>query len=1087
MRTVLSIIISELRQRIFTWITLIFFLMLVFQAIWYTKGAFDYFANENVLMNAPSIIYRNYSAMGMLMIIIIAIATGGVLYKDIQYKSAEWTYALPINEKHFFIGRFLAAFLYLVIISTGLIVGHFLLPYSGIGEAARFGPAPVGQLFHGWLMFTVPNLFIYVALVFFSIVFSRRIATSYLAVFAVVITFLIAQTSYETGGGDNLLAYLIVDPGGYVAAQYYADLQTPLEKNTAFFELSGYILVNRLLWVGIALILSVVAYFKFSFKYFIQAGTDKSKKVKEDNKSILANASIQLPRVVKQFRIPDFLKKLWTLSKLEFLNIVRPASFKIILGIILLMVFLQNVTWNATFYIGNELPISSNMTYFRLQWGVFVNMLIMIWAGELFFKDKTVNIWQITDSLPVPVWVTQLSRFVAVMGLTLVLSLSFIAVSIFTQILLGGISYIDMGRFTEDLLLHRWAFLTFTLYTALVFFIAGLTSQRIVTHILSVGFFLFLIVSFDMGIIEDLRFGYALPPGVEDFSETSGYGIFQQSANWFFLLWLSLATALIMAGIWLWKRGADKKWSNRLSLKSVQLNHVSKVAMLVCFGLFFFLMSFISRNVYEKGNFTPEAEEERLDAAYEKKYKYLEAHPQPKYEAVDLQLDLFPSERKATFSADLTLTNQSGVDTLFLNWKDFVSVSSLKLNEQELKLVKEDEEQNLTAYLIPEDARTDSLLRLSLEAEKQYTGFVQSDFQADLTYKGSFASVQDFLPVIGYDSEKELVENRKREEQALTRLTSRMAPINDPVAKAQDAYAPDASLVTGSITISTEASQIPFAAGELVKTEEEDGRTTAFYNIKKPAVFNWHLGSSDYSVVNGEAKGVSYAILHKPFHTFNIELYQDAMNQGIAFLQAHFGTEAVADKLQLVEIHRWQDPAYTFANTIVLSEKEGWVADTKGLQEQAYIYQTVGSGLARLWIQKTFRIANVQGADMLTKALPEAIGLQFVEETLGEEAVQLLIEKKMDKYAKDRNNEPNTEPALLYADGAEYLEENKGAVALYELSTKMGRDNFVKSITNEMLRAKDEHATFKSLYDYLHSKLNEQDKEQVEQDFEQAV
>ncbi|MEM7109228.1 MAG: hypothetical protein AAF519_13460, partial [Bacteroidota bacterium] len=182
MKTILSIVKSELKQRLFSWVTIIFFLMLVFQAIWYTKGGFEYFANENVLMNAPSIIYRNYAAMGMLMIIIIAISTGGVLYKDIQYNSSEWTYAMPINEKAFFVGRFLAAFLYLVIISTGLILGHFLLPFSGIGEANQFGPQPWGQLFHGWLMFTVPNLFVYVALVFFSIVFSRRIATSYLAV-----------------------------------------------------------------------------------------------------------------------------------------------------------------------------------------------------------------------------------------------------------------------------------------------------------------------------------------------------------------------------------------------------------------------------------------------------------------------------------------------------------------------------------------------------------------------------------------------------------------------------------------------------------------------------------------------------------------------------------------------------------------------------------------------------------------------------------------------------------------------------------------------------------------------------------------
>lgn len=107
MKTILSIIKNELKQRLFSWVTLIFFLMLVFQGIWYTKGTFDYFSNDGVLMNSPSIFYRNYAGMGMLMIIIIAVATGGVLYKEIQYKSAQWTYALPIKDKHFFLGRLL--------------------------------------------------------------------------------------------------------------------------------------------------------------------------------------------------------------------------------------------------------------------------------------------------------------------------------------------------------------------------------------------------------------------------------------------------------------------------------------------------------------------------------------------------------------------------------------------------------------------------------------------------------------------------------------------------------------------------------------------------------------------------------------------------------------------------------------------------------------------------------------------------------------------------------------------------------------------------------------------------------------------
>jgi len=135
-------------------------------------------------------------------------------------------------------------------------------------------------------------------------------------------------------------------------------------------------------------------------------------------------------------------------------------------------------------------------------------------------------------------------------------------------------------------------------------------------------------------------------------------------------------------------------------------------------------------------------------------------------------LDLFPSKRRAEFTADITLNNEKGADTLFFNTKDFVQLSNVKLNGQELTMGKGDVEQNLTAYPIPSTLQKDSVLQLSLVGSKQYVGFVQSDFQADLTKKGSFGSLQDFLPVKGYDSDKELLENRKRQEQGLERLDS---------------------------------------------------------------------------------------------------------------------------------------------------------------------------------------------------------------------------------------------------------------------------------------------------------------------------
>ena len=118
------------------------------------------------------------------------------------------------------------------------------------------------------------------------------------------------------------------------------------------------------------------------------------------------------------------------------------------------------------------------------------------------------------------------------------------------------------------------------------------------------------------------------------------------------------------------------------------------------------------------------------------------------------------------------------------------------------------------------------------------------------------------------------------------------------------------------------------------------------------------------------------------------------------------------------------------------------------LQEKAYIYQTIGSGLSSLWVQKNVPTANVQGANMLVSALPEAMGLQFVKENLDEKAAQLLIKKKTDKYAKEKNNEPNTEPTLLFADGTNYLEENKGAIALNDVINIIGKEKFNAILLN---------------------------------------
>ena len=1047
-----QIIKLQLKERFTHWMSIIFFLMLVFQGVWYTKGSFDYYANDGILMNAPAIFYKNFAGLGMLMVIIIVILTGGLLYKDIQHKTGQWMYALPVNEKKFFLGRFLSAFLINLLLSTGYFVGMLLVPYSGIGEAHRFGPTPIGQMLHAVLIFLIPNLFFFSSLIFFALVYSRKMAVGYLAAFVAVIIFLVMQS---TGEGSGFTKWIVLlDPNGYTGIQAYLEDVSTAEKNTGYLVLKGDLLLNRIIWLSVSLVLVSLAYLKFSYKYFIQAGKSQSRKIAEKGQAgsmAVRNREVPLPEIAHDLR--GRIKKVFNLTVLEFFNIVRPSSFRIIIGIVVLMVVLQNLMWNASYYIGPEVPVTSNLTYFRLPWGVFIIMLLMIWSGELFFKDRTANIWQITNALPVPVWVSQLSKLFAMIGVSLILCLTFIVVGVAIQVFKGSADLIDWGRYADDVLGFRYGWLTYSLEICLVFFIAGLTGNRFITHILSVGTFLIFIISFDMGLMEQVRYAYPFTPGVDDYSEMSGYGIFKISAEWFFFMWVCLAVVFVMLGIQFWNRGTGSSLLKKITFAGDQLRLPAKLVVVLFLGVFLFLQSFIGKQAYDKGNFVSEAAQDAEDADYEKAYQYLKRLPQPKYSQVDLRIDYHTtSTREVNYKAGIVLVNESAepVKKLILCFEDFVEVRSLSVDSKVQTPLKIDDRHHVFSCELDSILYPGEKISLNIEANKSYVGFTQSgeNPQGDITFNGSFGNVKDFLPVIGYDYNRELDENRTRQDEGLEKLASRMPAWDDDLALSQDLFAPDANWVKGSITLSTDQGQTGLAPGRLIKQWKENERNYFQYQIDSLRPFDWHVGCSRYRLhAEGQQSGTSYQIWGNEKHPFNISLYDKAIKGTLDFLNQKMG-DYPYDQLRIMEINNYDEKFCVSPNLIAISEKEGWFADTTGLNERAYIYQTVASLVFRHFIQSRVHIANVQGADMLSIALPEALALEFVKELLGEEAFEKILKKKQDFYGKERNNDPNGEPSLLYADGPEYLEINKGAIALNKVINKIGIDSFSQLLTD---------------------------------------
>ena len=91
----------------------------------------------------------------------------------------------------------------------------------------------------------------------------------------------------------------------------------------------------------------------------------------------------------------------------------------------------------------------------------------------------------------------------------------------------------------------------------------------------------------------------------------------------------------------------------------------------------------------------------------------------------------------------------------------------------------------------------------------------------------------------------------------------------------------------------------------------------------------------------------------------------------------------------------------------------------------------------------------------------------------GQQAVDLILKIKQDRYDKEKNNDANAQQPLLYSDGADYLAINKGAIVLFEAIDQVGFEEFIALITNFVQDNQGRYVSFEAFYQELRPYLDE--------------
>ena len=1057
----------ELKYRFSKWMTYIFMAMMIFQAAWYAKGSFEFYVNDATNFNAAGIIYQSLAGGGMLMIIAIAVITGTALFKDIEFKTAETFYSYPVSDKTWFLGKFTAAYLVNLSICLSYTLGFSILQYTGIAEPDKFGPVPWGQLLHAFLIFSVPNMFIVTAIALSLVVFFRTMAASYMGIFLVTMLFIIAEGTRENSA--FITAVYLIDPFCFTHTKDVVESMTVAQKNFSYLPLEGIYWANRIIWLVIAGTLTAVATRKFSFSYFLTKPVNK-KKTFDDNAEISFSQGLAIA-VNKVFGVGENIKKLVRLSFLEIKNTTRPVGFKITFGILAIMFFGYNIMWNAEYYIHTDtLPITSSMTFTRLPNGVFILILLSIFAGELLFKERSSQMWQLTDALPVPTWVSYLSKYIAMAAVAMMFVFALFIPGLLVQIIQGFYDF-EISVYLNDLFSYHFGWLNYLMVIALAFFVGSVFSQRFVAHIITVAILLFIIVMADIEIIEQVRFMFPFTPGIEDYSEMAGYGIYDIAAGKYALMWTFLSLVFIIAGIWFWNRGSIQPPKSRFALGKTQMHIVGKLAIVILLVGFFFLQNSIVAKEQEIPNFQTKHQQDENDAEYEKLFKYIEEQNQPYVCGLDLTIDIQPAIRKADYSFEMQLTNKdsSTIDSLHMNLKDFAVLHEISLNGTALSHAWFNEEHNQLAYHLAMPIAAGDTVSLKGSGTLQYTGFSSIDPQPALVFNGSFIET-DIVPHIGYNYNKELNQNRMRGDLGLEKLTSRMDDISDMKSLENDAICPNALWQNTTIRVRTSSDQTAFASGKFIGTETIEGKEYAVYKTEKPASMDWQIGTAKYQTYTASVKNIDLSILYDERHDYNLEHMKDAVEKGIDYLEKYFGAYPYA-QLRITEIPFYNDEDfYATPNQIAISEKHCWTADGRREKDLSYIYYTLCREVFVQWVQQNVQVADVQGADMILKAIPEAYALAYVRQQFGDEILDIYVKKKQDRYGKGRGNESNTESPLIYADGADYLEVNKGAMELLYVMQEIGITEFSTIFNSWVAETKKKNLVFKDFYEIIESK-----------------
>src|SRR5262249_54093994 len=264
--------------------------------------------------------------------------------------------------------------------------------------------------------------------------------------------------------------------------------------------------------------------------------------------------------------------------------------------------------------------------------GLCVLLIVILYAGELIWREREARLDQIMDALPVPGWLYFTSKFGALMLVGFDVHLIGMACGIGIQVSKGYYTF-ELPLYAIDLLGIKMV--GYFQFAALALVVQTLVNHKHLGHFVMVLYLILASALPRFGFAHHL-YRYGSDPGYT-YSDMNGFGPFLGPWGWFNLYWTLDAVLLALLTHLFWVRGQETRFRHRLALAAGRLSRPVRLGLGTVGLAFGAVGGFIFYNPNVLNQYKTENDVKRQAVPYERLYKPLERAPQPRITDIEVK------------------------------------------------------------------------------------------------------------------------------------------------------------------------------------------------------------------------------------------------------------------------------------------------------------------------------------------------------------------------------------------------------------------------------------------------------------------